>query len=74
MDEKYPAVLHLQAGGRVPFAGLCMCITIMILVYCGARGVSKVFSMKLSTNQRRTYHFVRLWHSSEPRERCECIF
>ena len=47
MVEKHPAVLHLHAGGRMSIAGLCMCITIMILVDCRARGASKVFSMKL---------------------------
>ena len=71
MDEKYPAILHLQAGGRVPIATLCMRMIIMVFVHCGTRGIS---SMDLSTNQRRTYHSVRLWNLSEPRERCECVF
>ena len=67
MDEKYPAVLLLQAGGRVPIAGLFMCIIVMILVYCGARGIAKVLSMNLlillscdiQTNHRQK-QFARL--------------
>ena len=35
-------------------------------------GISKVLSMNLSTNQRRTYHYVRLWHSNEPPAKAIC--
>ena len=48
MDMKYPAILHLQAGGRVPIATLCMRMIIMVFVHCGARGIAKVLSTNLS--------------------------
>ena len=43
MDEKYLAVFR-----RMPVAGLCMCITVITFVCCGARGIAKVLSMNLS--------------------------
>ena len=53
MDEKYPAILHLQAGGRVPIATLCMRMIIMVLVYCGHGNLQSVeyeFIDKSKTN------------------------